>query len=165
MRGQHKKYEKPLKAWDRARIEIEKKIKQNYGLRRKKEIWRAESILRKYRGQARELAANKDKDKEKILLDKLSKMGLIKSESSLDNVLVLNVENILERRLQTLVFKRGLAHTLKQARQMIVHGHVALDGRRTRWPSVLVPLSEEGKISLYEKSKLKLGEKVETKSS
>jgi small subunit ribosomal protein S4 len=165
MKRQHKKFTRPLRPWSRSNIEAEKKIKQDYGLRRKKEIWRAESILRNYRRIARSLAAKRDKEKEKILLDKLSKMGLIKSESSLDNVLVLNVENILERRLQTLVFKRGLAHTLKQARQMIVHGHVALDGRRTRWPSVLVPLSEEGKISLYEKSKLKLGEKVETKSS
>ena len=165
MKRQQKKFARPLRPWSRSNIEAEKKIKQDYGLRRKKEIWRAESILRNYRRIARSLAAKRDKEKEKILLDKLLKMGLIKTESSLDNVLALNIENILERRLQTLVFKRGLAHTPKQARQMIVHGHVALDGRRTRWPSVLVPLSEEGKISLYEKSKLKLGEKVETKSS
>ena len=165
MKRQAKKFEKPLRPWNKTNLEAEKKIKQDYGLRRKKEIWRAESILRNYRRIARSLAAKRDNEKEKILINKLVKMGMIKPESSLDNILALNVENILERRLQTIVFKRGLAHTSKQARQLIVHGHVALDGRRTRWPSLLVPLSEEGKVSLYEKSKLKLGEKVETKSS
>jgi small subunit ribosomal protein S4 len=71
----------------------------------------------------------------------------------------------LERRLQTLVFRKGLAHNINQARQFIVHGHIALDKKRTRWPSMLVPLSEEGKISFYEKSKIRLGEKVETKAA
>jgi small subunit ribosomal protein S4 len=165
MKRQKKKYEKPLRPWDKVGIETEKKLKQDYGLRRKKEIWRAESILRNYRRLARNLAAKRDKEKEKILLDKLVKIGLIKPDASLDNALALTIENILERRLQTLVFRRGLAHSAKQARQLIVHGHIALDGRRVRWPSVLVPLSEEGKISFYEKSKMKLGEKVETKKS
>lgn len=164
MKRQKKKYEKPLRPWDKTRIEVDKKLKQNYGLRRKREIWRAESILRNYRRLARNLAAKRDKDKEKILLDKLIKMGLIKPESGLDDVLVLTIENILERRLQTLVFRKGLAHGAKQARQFIVHGHIALDGRRVRWPSTLIPVSEEGKISFYEKSKIKFGEKVEAKS-
>jgi small subunit ribosomal protein S4 len=164
VKKQRKKFEKPFKPWDRERRETEKKLLQDYGLRRKHEIWRLESILRNYRRIARSLAAKRNKDKEKILLDKLVKMGLIKPEASLDNVLVLTIENILERRLQTLVFKKGLASSNKQARQFIVHGHIALDGRRVRWPSVLVPISEESKISFYERSKIKLGEKIETKS-
>ena len=72
MKRQQKKYEKPLRPWDKGRIETEKKLKQDYGLRRKKEIWRAESILRNYRRLARNLAAKRDKPKEKILLDKLT---------------------------------------------------------------------------------------------
>jgi len=158
---QHKKYEKPRRPWDRTRIEAEKKIKQTYGLRRKKEIWRAESILRNYRRQARNLAAKKDKEKEKILLEKLVKIGLLNSGADLDDVLVLNVENLLERRLQTLTFKKGIARTPKQARQLIVHGHVAIDGRRVRWPGAIVPVSEEGKIKFYGKE---VGVKNETKS-
>lgn len=165
MKRQKKKFEKPLRPWDRGRIEAEKKLKKDYGLRRKKEIWRAESILRNYRRLARNLAAKKDKDKEKILLDKLVKIGLINPNASLDNVLALNVETILERRLQTLVFRRGLAHSINQSRQFITHGHIALDKKRVKWPSLIVPLSEDGKISFYEKSKMRLGEKVETKSS
>jgi len=154
MRGQKKKFEKPFRSWDRVRIESEKKLMQNYGLRRKKEIWRSESILRNYRRLARNLAAKKNKGKEKILLDKLVKTGLLNPNASLDNVLALTIENILDRRLQTLVFKRGLANSAKQARQYIIHGHIALEGKRTRWPSMLVPISEESKISFYGKSKI-----------
>ena len=160
MRGQHKKYEKPLRPWDRTRLEAEKKIKQNYGLRRKKEIWRAESILRNYRRQARNLAAKKDKEKEKVLIDKLVKIGLLNPTADLDDVLALTVEKLLERRLQTLTFKKGIARTAKQARQLIVHGHVAIDGRRVRWPGTIVPISEESKIKFYGKE---VGVKNETK--
>ncbi len=155
MKRQKKKFERPKRPWDKTRIEEEKKLIQNYGLRRKKEIWRAESILRNYRRLARDLAAKRDKEKEKILLDKLFRMGLVKKDADLDDVLALTVENILDRRLQTLVFKKGLAQTVKQARQHIVHGHIAFYGRKTRWPSTLVPLGGEGKINFYEKSKIK----------
>lgn len=163
MKKQKKKLEKPLRPWDKTRIEEERKIIQNYGLRRKREIWRAESILRNYRRIARNLAAKRDKEKEKVLLDKLFKMGLISKDADLDDVLALTIEKLLDRRLQTLVFKKGLASTPKEARQFIVHGHIALDGRRVKWPSIIVSISEENKISLYEKSKIK-GVKVEKKS-
>ena len=158
-----KKFEKPLRPWDKTRIEEERKISQDYGLRRKKEIWRIESILRNYRRIARNLAAKRDKEKEKILMDKLFKMGLINKGADLDDILALTIDKLLERRLQTLVFKRGLASTPKQARQFIVHGHIAVDGRRVKWPSMLIPISEEASISLYEKSKIK-GVKIEKKS-
>ncbi len=162
MRKLKKKYERPLKPWDRARIELEKGIVQDYGLRRKREIWRAESILRNYRRLARQLAAKRDKEREKILIEKVHKTGLLPSqETTLDDVLALTVERVLERRLQTQVFRKGLASSMKQARQFVVHGHIALDGRRVRQPSTLLKSGEEGKLSFYEKSKIKLsGEKV-----
>ena len=159
MKQQKSKFERPRRPWDRVRIEEEKKLIQNYGLRRKKEIWREESILRNYRRLARSLAAEKDKEKERILLEKLFMMGLINKDAGIDNVLGLKIENILDRRFQTLVFKKGLSKSIKQARQHIVHGHIAFDGRRIRWPSMLVPLGGEDKIGLYEKSKLKLVQK------
>jgi len=155
MKKQKSKFERPRRPWDKVRIEEEKRIIQNYGLRRKKEIWREESILRNYRRLARSLAARRDKEQEKILLDKLFRMGMISKEAGLDDVLVLTVENILDRRFQTIVFKKGLAKNMKQARQYIVHGHIAFEGRRIKWPSMLVPLGGEEKIGLYEKSKLK----------
>ena len=157
MRKQSKKFEKPLKPWDKTRIEDEAKLLRNYGLRRKREIWKTESLLRNYRRIARDLAARRNKEKEKILLDKLFKIGLVGKDATLDDVLALTIEKLLERRLQTLVFKRGLATTPKQARQYIVHGHVAVAGRKVKWPSTIIPLSDEGKISLYERSKIKGG--------
>lgn len=161
MKRQKKKYEKPLRPWDRTRLEAERKIKQTYGLRRKKEIWRAESILRNYRRLARNLAAKKDKEKEKILLDKLVKTGLLNPTADLDDVLALTVENLLDRRLQTLTYRKGISKTAKQARQLIVHGHIAINGRRVRWPGTLVTISDESGIKFYGKE---VGVKDETKS-
>jgi len=80
------------------------------------------------------LAAKKDKTQEKILLDKLQKLGLLNKDATLDDVLGLNVEKLLDRRLQTFVFKNNLANTSKQARQLITHGHVAVDGRKIVYP-------------------------------
>lgn len=146
MKRQRKKYEKPVKPWDKARIEKEKEIMKNYGLKNKREIWRAEAILRKYRRLARELAAKRDKQKEKILIEKLVKMGMLAENSSLDNVLELTLNDILDRRLQTIVFKRGLSNSIKQARQFIVHGHIKINGRKVVYPSYLVSKDEEDKI-------------------
>ncbi|MEM5773131.1 MAG: 30S ribosomal protein S4 [Candidatus Aenigmatarchaeota archaeon] len=148
MRRLRKKIEKPRRPWDKERIEREREILKKYGLRRKKELWRAEGILRKYRRMARELIAKRDVEKERILIEKLKKMGVLKGGEKLDDVLALNVEDILERRLQTLVFKKGLANSLKHARQLITHGHVKINGRRIQYPSYLVPLEEENKIEV-----------------
>jgi len=154
MRRLKKKYKKPRKPWDKARIEKEKELMKKYGLRRKREIWRAEAILRNFRRRARELAAKKDKEAEKILLDKLYRLGLLGKNATLDDVLSLTIEDILERRLQTMVFKKNLANTPKHARQLIVHGHIAVDGRRTIYPSFLVTRELEDKISFYKDSPL-----------
>lgn len=164
MKKLSKKFERPLKPWDRARIDYERNILMNYGLRRKKEIWTAESFLRNYRRLARQLAAKRDKEKEKILIEKLQKLGLLSSHATLDDVLALTVENLLERRLQTLVFKKGLANSMRQARQYIVHGHIALNGRKVKWPSTLLNVGEENKISFYEKSKIKLSGEISGKT-
>ncbi len=155
MRRIKRSFDKPLRPWDKDTIETNKTIKREYGLRRKKEILRAESILRNYRRLARELAASRDEARELILLTKIRKLGLIDESASLDDVLALTTENILDRRLQTIIQKRGLARTVKQARQFIVHGHIALDGQRTRWPSTLISIDKEASISFYERSKVK----------
>jgi len=146
MKKLRKKYERPLRLWDKRRIEKEKEILKNFGLRRKKEIWIAEALLRKYRRFTRKLAAKKDKKKEKILISKLARMGVLPENASLDDVLGLTIENILERRLQTIVHKRGLANSIRQARQHIVHGHITIEGKKIVYPSYLVLKSEEDKI-------------------
>ena len=157
MRKQSKKFEKPLKPWDKTRIDEEAKTLRDYGLRRKREIWKMQSILRNYRRIARDLAASSNKEMEKVLLDKLFRIGLIKKDANLDDVLALKLENLLDRRLQTIVYKKGMSSTMKEARQRIVHGHIAVDGRRTMWPSTIIKISDEDKIGFYDKSKIKGG--------
>ena len=98
MKRQRKKYERPLNPWDKQRLEKEREIIKSFGLKIKKEIWRAEALVRKYRRLARELTAKKDKEKEKVLIEKLIKVGLLNNGAGLDDVLGLTVENFLERR-------------------------------------------------------------------
>lgn len=155
MRYSKKSYDKPLRPWDKSTIEHHKKIKKDYGLRRKKEILRAESILKAYRQLARELAAKKDKQKEEILLKKIRKLGLVGEEASLDDILALTINDILSRRLQSIIVRKGIAKTPLQARQYIVHGHIALGGNRIRWPSTLISAIDESKISFYHRSSVK----------
>ncbi|MBU3905219.1 MAG: 30S ribosomal protein S4 [Nanoarchaeota archaeon] len=155
MRKIRRSFDKPLRPWDKDTIDKNKTIKKEFGLRRKKEILRAETIIRNYRRLARGLAANKDENKELILLTKLRKIGLIDSTASLDDVLVLTTGDILNRRLQTIIQKKGLARTVKQARQFIVHGHISVDGRKSKWPSMLIPIDKEASITFSERSKVK----------
>lgn len=148
MRKLKRKFKRPRSPWDSSLIEEEKKILRDYGLRRKREILRARAILRDFRRRARGLAAERNEEAEKTLLKKLANLGLLREGQGLDDVLALTVGNILDRRLQTMVFRRGLAKTPRQARQLITHGHVFVDGRRTVYPSYLVPAVEEGKITV-----------------
>ncbi|MEM4939065.1 MAG: 30S ribosomal protein S4, partial [Sulfolobales archaeon] len=90
--------------------------------------------------------------KEKQVISKLYNMGLLETESAvLEDVLSLDVEHVLERRLQTIVFKKGLAKSIHHARQLVVHGHIAIGGRRVTSPGYLVPRSEENLITLVSK--------------
>lgn len=84
---------------------------------------------------------------EKQLLDRLHRLGILHETAALDDVLDMSIEDILERRLQTLVFRRGLAKSVYQARQLITHGHVSIGGKRVSSPSYLVLRNEEPKIS------------------
>lgn len=143
-----RKYDKPLRPWDQKRIEEEIDILKKYGLRRKNEIYRAESILRNFRRNARKLAAKKNERQEKELIAKLCRLGLIEKDASLDDILELKLENVLERRLQTVIFRKGFAKTLKQSRQFIVHGHVKVNKVRIKWPSLIVPKDFEGSIQV-----------------
>jgi small subunit ribosomal protein S4 len=148
---QRKKYDRPFRPYDKGRIQREKKLLSEYGLRRKHELWRAEKILRDFRRRARELQALRNEEKERMLLEKINKIGI--SCSGLDDVLEIKIENLLDRRLQTFVFKKGYAETPRKARQLIVHGHVYVDKRKTSWPSFIVTKDLEDKIDLSPKIK------------
>lgn len=147
MKRSRKKYERPAKPYDKQRLERETEIMKKYGLKKKLEIWRTEAMLRKYRRLARVLAAKRNKEQEKILVEKLVKLGILNEGATLDDVLGLALETFLDRRLQTIVHKKGLTNTVKQARQMITHGHVRIDERRITYPSYLVSREEENLIN------------------
>ena len=141
-----KKYARPKKPYDKERIDRERKILNDFGLRRKKEIWRAESIVRDYRRRARELQAKKNELAEKELITRLNRLGI--TCKRLDDVLQINLDDILSRRLQTIVFKKGMANSMRHSRQLIVHGHIIVDNRKVSWPSHIVEKDAEEKISL-----------------
>lgn len=148
MRRSRKIYKRPARMWDKARIERDKKLRKDYGLTREHEIWKAETVLRKYRRLARELVALKDKEKERALIAKLVKIGILEKGASLDDVLGLSVEDVLERRLQTVVFRKNLANTPKHARQLIAHGHVIVDGKVSPFPGRMINKEEEHLIEV-----------------
>ena len=148
-RKQRKKYRTPLRPWEKDRMDQEDKLIRRYGLRRKEEIWRAETVLRDFRRQARRLLAASGGQAEKEtqqFLKRLRRLGLVKGRD-LDEVLGLIIENVLDRHLQAIVYKKGLAGTPRQARQLITHGHITVEGRRVTVPSYMVSVEEEGKIS------------------
>jgi small subunit ribosomal protein S4 len=150
------KFSRPQKPYDKARLTKEKKIMQQYGLRRKHELWRAGEILRDFRARARDLLGKPDEKTQKELFDKLSAMGI--KADRLEDVLGISLEALLARRLQSVLVKRGMAATQKQARQLIVHNHVSVDGQKVRWASYLVPVELEGKIDIEPAIKAKMVE-------
>lgn len=150
-RKQQKKYEKPLIPWDEGRIEEEREVLERYGLRRKKEILKAESFLRDLRRRARKVAAGTLEEERGGLLKKCRRIGLINEEDGIDEILRIDLRDVLDRRLQTLVSKLEGAESPKQARQFIVHGHVSVGDEVRRSPSFLVPKELEDKINIDKK--------------
>jgi small subunit ribosomal protein S4 len=148
-----KTYETPNHPWKETRIKEENELVAKYGLKNKREIWKAETSLRNYRGQARGLLAKMNSDdpqtKKELhqLLSHLIRYNILPLNSTLDDVLALNTEDILNRRLQTLTYLKGFASTPKQARQLINHGHIAIDGRGVNVPGFPVSKNEEKDIA------------------
>ncbi len=155
MRRIRNKYRRAKKRWNVTDIAEERQILKEFGLRRKKEILAAKEFLRQFRRRARQIIATKNRTAERVLIEKLVRLGLLKNGANLDDVLGLTLKDVLGRRLQSIVHKKGLATTLLQARQLITHGHIAIAGRRVTVPSYIVCADEEDKIALYANSKLR----------
>jgi small subunit ribosomal protein S4 len=144
-----KQYHSPGHPYQKARIDSELVIVGKYGLRNKRELWKARTRLSNYRSQARGLLALEEEERlnrEKILIEKLFHMGIVEENMTTDDILGLEVERILNRRLQTIVLQNGFAGTIHQARQLITHRHIAVDGRVMTSPSANISRSQEGKI-------------------
>jgi small subunit ribosomal protein S4 len=157
-----KQYSSPKRRFEKSRIESERVLAITYGLRNKREIWRATEVLRKHRSGAREVLAMtsaigeapKTIARRDELVTTLQRYGLVGPDAAMDNILSLKVEDILERRLQTIVYRKGLARSPKQARQLITHGHIAINGQRVSVPSYMVSIAEEAGVMYYATSTL-----------
>lgn len=145
MRKQHKKYQKPKKLFNKIQIEEEDSLLKNYGLKNKKELWKAEAKIEKIRKQAKKLLTAPQEQQQ--FLNKLATIGLIKANANIDDLLELKKEDILNRRLQTIVHKKGLATTAKQARQLIVHKKIMVSEKILNIPSYIVPIAMEKEIT------------------
>ena len=145
-----KKYSGPSHLWQMERIKEESQLRYEYGYKNKKELWKMTSILRNFRGQARKLislTSNQAAIERKQLINRLISLGLVKEDAHLENVLALTIKDIMDRRLQTIVLKKRLANTVRQARQFITHGHIMVGDHNVTSPSMLVKLLDEPKIS------------------
>ena len=146
-----KQYSRPRSPWRADQLAQELYLLGTYGLRNKRELWKAETQLSSVRKQARTLLAATRavrEREERKLLDSLRKKGLIREEATLDDILSLTVEDMLARRLQSMVFKKGMALSALHARQLIVHGHVTIGNRVITVPGYEVRGTDEGAITL-----------------
>ena len=146
--------------WKESRIKSERELIKKYGLKNHTEVWKAKTYLGKHREQARELLAKigtaspQAKKESDQLLVHLTRIGIVSMGASLDDVLALETETVLSRRLQTLVYLKGFSTTPYQARQLINHGHIAVKGRKVTIPSYMVSKDEEGQIQYTIRSPL-----------
>jgi small subunit ribosomal protein S4 len=177
-RKSRKKYDTPSHPWNADRIKEENKLVVKYGLKTKKEIWKAETMVKRYRRDARQLlgmssegmSSEHNISERNQLLSHLMRLGFLGKEAKLEDVLNLTTEDVLRRRLQTMVHQKGLANTAKESRIMVVHGHIAHDDKKIDAPSYLVKSGEEDLIGFYKGSVMekyhkdqvsKAGEKAE----
>ena len=151
----------PTHPWKQARIDEEHDLKERYGLKKvdgMREIWREKSALRRHRNQAMKLIGRVDsteghyaKEKEQ-LLDSLTKKGLLQTGADVGDVLEINVEHMLSRRLQSVVYYKGLAPSMRAARNLIVHGHICIGDQRMTVPGYHVLMEEEDRLQYSENS-------------
>ena len=151
----------PTHPWKQARIDEEHDLKERYGLKKvggMREIWREKSALRRHRNQAMKLIGRVDsteghysKEKEQ-LLNSLTKKGLLQSGADVGDVLEINVEHMLSRRLQSVVYYKGLAPSMRAARNLIVHGHICISDQRMTVPGYHVLKEEEDSLRYSENS-------------
>lgn len=154
MKRKHKQYSRPKRPFEKERIEEEGRIKKQYGLKNKREIWKAEARISSIRSKAKKLISSGE-EKQAELFARLKKLGF--KVSSTADVLSLDKKDYLNRRLQTIVVVKKMATTPKMARQLITHKKILVNGKAINSPSYTVPVDLEDKISL---KKMKAKKKV-----
>ena len=151
------KTQTPTHPWRQARIDEEHALKEKYGLKNTggmREIWRERTSLRRYRNQAMKLIGRVDtseghfaKEKEQ-LISSLTRKGLLPEGASVGDVLQIDIDQMLSRRLQSVVYRRGLAPTMRSSRQLIMHGHISIGEQKMTVPGYHI-LKEEEELLQY----------------
>ena len=154
----------PRRVWRKPKRPLNYELKMEelktlgtFGLRTKRELWKAHTELSRVRHQARSLLALRQEvraEKEPILLKSLARIGLVSKDATLDDVLNLKVSDLLSRRLQTIVSNKLGFTTPYQARQAVIHGHIMIGERKVDIPSYTVPIEEEESIHFSPESKI-----------
>ena len=162
-----RRYETPKHPWEAGRMDEERKLLQRYGLKNKRELWKAQSLLRGFRRQARDLQARlrageaQARRETDQLLGRLTRLGVLPvGTPTIDDVLSLTTEDLLKRRFEWIVVTRGLAPTPVGARKWIVHGHFSIGDHRVTRPGYLVTSAEEAQIAYSPTSPLANDEHV-----
>lgn len=146
-------FRRPRQIWTTEQLSSELFLIGSYGLRSKSELWKSQTKVADIRNQARELLAltvEVRQEQEIKLLNYLHKFGLVKESATLDDVLNLKLEDLLERRLQTIIMKKGISKSPQQSRQLVVHGHVSIGDRIINIPGYVVKKEEESQIVLHD---------------
>lgn len=158
LRVHSKTYNTPKKPYVGTRIKSELEQVGKYGLRCKREIYRAKFMLRKIRKTARTLLTLEEHDQKrqfegKALLRRLHILGILESEKNeLDYVLALKVEDLLNRRLQSVVTEKNIK-SHHEARVLIRKGFIRIGQQLVTCPSFLVRKSTEKHIKKVEAKK------------
>merc|ERR1711982_289608 len=147
-----KTFRKPKRPFEKERLDAEMKIIGEYGLKNKREVWRVQYALARIRTASRSLLTLDEKSENRIfqgeaLLRRMVRLGLLlENERKLDYVLGLTTAKIMERRLQTKVFKLGLAKSIHHARTLIRQRHIRVGKQICDIPSFLVRVDSEKHI-------------------
>lgn len=160
-----KQYDTPNEGWNEERIDREIQLMDDYGLKNKREIYKAQSQLRNLRQEARNLVAAENEKERTELIQKTNRLGLVRQDAELEEILSLNLTDLLDRRLQTAVNRRGYTDTVREARQLVVHGHVYIDGQRVTVPGYLMTQEEEKEIEVRKPEPSEESEEEETEEA
>lgn len=147
-----KHFDKPKERWNLERIKSDRSLINEYGLKNMKELWKVQTEVSRIRRNVRELLSASGSESENVkqrIISRLTKMGIANETTTLDNLLDLREKNMLDRRLQTIVFRRGMARSAKQARQITVHGFISVNGRKVNRPGYMVDVLSEKQIGYY----------------
>ncbi len=156
-RKPRKAYQTPRHPWRKDQLEEELHLVGEYGLRNKRELRGHETELSQIRGIARTLLGAEAGERgplESQYLKRLARLGILPESATVDNILDLNVKDLMERRLQTIVHRTGLAKSIHQARQFVTHGHISIAGDVVSVPSYIVQREQESRIAFHARSPL-----------